>query len=338
MKFDIIITTYNRPTAGCDLVTQIIGCSLLPEKIIIVDSSEVKNEKILEFGSVIYIQSSHKNQPYQRYLGYLASTEEVIVFLDDDIKIINNQIFNIILERFEDPMVVGSNVRFKQEGDITVQKELDKVRPFKNSKLVKLFWWITGVPMVSSGKVWLAGLKGPDSTNIYTESLGGPGSLSFRRVVIPTLFDDILFSLFEKKMAMGEDKYISMGALRFGRLAFNNTTCIIHPANDSNYFQDIGSFVRKEIYSRLFLSRRYLQVKQRWIGWAYIHFYWYGLWRIVISCIYFILHPVRHNKQQLKGKLLGVYDAIRIPFKASILCPGIIWEHELLEDLKQSGL
>lgn len=333
--FDVVITTYNRAESLIQLVSQINGCTMTPEKIIIVDSSDELNELVGKQPNVIYLHSSHKNQPYQRYLGYLASLSEFIVFLDDDIKIVNNQIFNITLDRYKDPTIVGSNVNFIQEGEITVQKEISKQRkPDRNSNLARFCWWFTGVPSIRQGKVWMVGLKGKDDTNMFTESFGGPGSLSFRREIIPSLFDELLFSIFEKKMAMGEDKYISMGALKFGRLAYNNTACIIHPANDSTYFHGMSSFVRKELYSRLFLSLRYVQVKNEWIIGAYLHFYWYAFWRVAISGVNCILNPGGNSLSQLKGKLLGLWDSLTKPLKSDYLCPKINWEFELQKDLK----
>lgn len=339
MNFEIIITTYNRSLPVNNLVQSLLVCRPAPTSIIVVDSSEVKDLHLQQTSGVVYIRSSHKNQPYQRYLGFLASKEEIVCFFDDDIQIFNPAIFEIILDRYSDEEVVGSSVKFINEGEITIHKELNSGKEIKSSsKLSSFLRLLSGVPKISEGKGWLAGLRGVDESNLFTETFSGPGGLSFRRYIVPYLFDDVLFSLFEKKMAMGEDKYISMGAIRFGRLAFSNTICIIHPANDSTYFQDITSFVRKEIYSRLFLSKRYLQVKQKWIGWAYIHFYWYALWRIANACMYSIFYPDRKSNQKLKGRLLGVLDTLSKPLKASFLCPEINWELELSEDLKKSGI
>lgn len=63
MKFDVIICTYNRPVILIKLAKQLIKLNPLPEKILIVDSSDVENKEIQQIELVHYIRSSHKNQP-----------------------------------------------------------------------------------------------------------------------------------------------------------------------------------------------------------------------------------------------------------------------------------
>ena len=335
MKFDVIITTYNRPDSVLALVEQINRCTLLPQRIVVVDSSDTLNLEIRQIQRVLYLHSSHKNQPYQRYLGFLGSHEEIVCFFDDDIQIINPAIFEIILERYSDTATVGCNVNFTNEGEITVQKELNNGKYLNSkSKVGSFVLLLTGVPPIEEGKAWLAGMRGEDVSNSFTETFSGPGGLSFRRHIVPSLFDSTLFALFEKKMAMGEDKFISLGALRFGKLAHSNETCIIHSENNSNYYQDHRSFARKELYSRLWLSVRYLKVKERWIGWGYIHYYWFAFWRLFISALHFFLHPKKVNFQIFYGKCLAVIDTVFRPFKAKYLCPDINWDSEFAKDLE----
>jgi len=335
MKFDVIITTYNRPDSVLTLVEQINRCTLLPRRIVVVDSSDTLNLEIRQIQSVLYLHSSHKNQPYQRYLGFLVSQEEIVCFFDDDIQIINPAIFEVMLYKYLDKETVGCNVKYINEGEITVQRELNHGNHIlSKSKAGRLILFLTGVPHLEEGKAWLAGMRGEDGSNSFTETFSGPGGLSFRRQIVPSLFDDVLFALFEKKMAMGEDKYISLGALRFGKLAHVNDPCLLHSENTSNYFQDQSSFVRKELYSRLWLSRRYLHVKKKWVGWGYLHFYWFALWRILIAGIHCLVIPPKGNFQIFRGKLVGVTDTVLKPFRAESLCPDINWADEFAKDLK----
>lgn len=333
MNFDVIITTYNRPDSVLNLVNQINTCTLLPQRIVVVDSSDIFNTEISQINRVYYIRSSHKNQPYQRYLGFLATKEEIVCFFDDDIQIIDPELFEIIQRRYSDNNVVGCNVRFINDGEITVQKELSPGICYGRCKLTDFFLLLTGVPAIKEGKAWLAGIRGEDGSNLLTETFSG-GGLSFRRHIVPSLFDDILFALFEKKMAMGEDKYISLGALRYGKLAYNPDISLLHPSNASSYYQDQASFVRKELYSRLWLSVRYLKVKNKWVGWAYLHFYWYALWRILIAGFRCLLQFRKVNYQIFRGKVLGLTDTVFRPFKSESLCPGINWADEFARDLE----
>jgi len=335
VNFDVIITTYNRPEAVYNLVQSLLNCRPAPSSIIVVDSSELDDLQLQKLKGVEYIRSSHKNQPYQRYLGFLASREEIVCFFDDDIQIINPAIFEIILNRYSEKEIVGCNVNFINEGNITVQKELKSEWGINEMpQALSFLLLLTGVPTIKDGKAWLAGMRGNDVSNLFTETFSGPGGLSFRRRIVPSLFDDALFALFEKKMAMGEDKYISMGALRFGKLAHNIEPCIVHSENTSHYYQDSSSFTRKELYSRLWLSKRYLYVKYKWIGWAYIHYSWFAFWRILIAGIRCIIQPQKINFKIFHGKLLGVIDAVSKPYKNKAFCPEINWAAEFEKDLR----
>lgn len=335
MRFEVIITTYNRPVSVASLVNRILCCEPTPMSVIVVDSSDIENTKLQETENVKYIRSSHKNQPYQRYLGFMASHEEIVCFFDDDITITNPSIFEIILNRYSDNSIVGCNVKFINEGKITVQKKLNNGKYLNSkSKIGKFMLLLTGVPPIEEGKAWLAGMRGEDVSNSFTETFAGPGGLSFRRHIVPSLFDYTLFALFENKMAMGEDKFISLGALQFGKLAHSNETCIVHSENSSNYYQDYRSFARKELYSRLWLSVKYLKVKGRWIGWGYIHYYWFACWRLFISALHFFLQPKKANFQIFYGKCLAVIDTVHKPFKAKYLCPSINWDSEFAKDLE----
>lgn len=133
---------------------------------------------------------------------------------------------------------------------------------------------------------------------------------------------------------MGEDKYISMGALRFGKLAHCNEICMVHSENTSHYYQNSSSFTRKELYSRLWLSKRYLYVKDKWIGWGYIHYYWFAFWRLIIASIKCLIQPRAGNFQIIKGKLLGVSDTVFKPYRSDLLCPDIDWAVEFEKDLR----
>ena len=74
------------------------SCRPAPRKIIIVDSSDEENVKIQELENLIYIRSNHKNQPYQRYLGYQYAEAEYLLYLDDDMEIQQNDFFGIMEE------------------------------------------------------------------------------------------------------------------------------------------------------------------------------------------------------------------------------------------------
>ena len=112
MSFDVIIATYNRKKSLNTLVRQILNCSQLPEQIIIVDSSKFKNEEVQNFDRVKYVHSNHTNQPYQRYICYINSTNDILVYFDDDMRILDKHCFTKILSIYENNGVVGVQPNF----------------------------------------------------------------------------------------------------------------------------------------------------------------------------------------------------------------------------------
>lgn len=338
-RFDIVIATYKRPRMLQSLVSKINQCEItFLDRIIIIDSSDQDNIDIQKLDRVLYLKSSHKNQPYQRYLGYKASNADIVIFFDDDVQILNTNLFNFILESFNDKMIVGATVRFTDDGENAVNRAMGVTTKISNKSIItKFLWTLTGAPKIKNNHIWLAGLKGDYDYSLgFTEAIGGPGTLSFRRSIIDSLFDDTLFSLYERKLGKGEDKYISMGALEFGKIALINTVCLLHPSHESSYFNDVTSFARREIYARLWLSKRYASVKKIPAFWVYLHYYWYALWRIVISGIHATIQPKKFNFNRFKGRCLGVWDTFFIPMKSKILCPDINWENDLKKDLINS--
>jgi len=335
-NFDIVIATYNRPNFLKSLVDQIKDCTLLPRRIIVVDSSDIKNIEIQNTDRVIYIRSSHKNQPYQRYLGYKASEEEFIVFFDDDVKILDKDLFKYLLGSFQEKNTVGSTLRFTSEEVSSVDRSMGTENiKLNNTFITKHLWALTGAPKIKSNGIWLAGLKGDYNYSLgYTEAVGGPGTLAFRRDIVDRLFDDVLFAMYERKLGKGEDKYISVGALKYGKIALVNKICLYHPPHDSSYFDDVYSFARREIYSRLWLSKRIASVKNISPVFMYLHYYWYAAWRIVMAAMHTLISPQKKNLDRFSGRVKGVLDTIVIPMTTEYLCPSIIWEEDLARDIK----
>jgi glycosyltransferase involved in cell wall biosynthesis len=339
MMFDIIITTLNRPDFIVSLVNEINSCdSPLPINIIVIDASAMDNIKVQKLDRVKYIKSSHKNQPYQRYLGYLLSEEPIILFLDDDIKILDKKLFQYIISRINDPGIAGATMKFIGDGEnaIDIATDTNNRIKVKEHKILQVLWSITGAPRVKKNGIWLAGLVGPTDDKIeYIEAFAGPGGMAFRREIVPNLFDDLLFSLYEIGLGKGEDKYISMAAIKYGKLAFIGNTCLLHPSHPSNYFKDLTSFSQREIFSRFVLSKRYAETINIAFWKVKIHFYYYAFWRILISLLTCTINPQKHNIQKLKGKFIGVFYIIKKRLNAYSLCPNLSWQAELDSDIRQ---
>ena len=115
MKIDVVIATYNRFENARNLANSLAELSSLTMNIFIIDST--KNQQISSFknSNIKHVISSYANQPYQRYLGYLMTSGDVILYLDDDMKINNISSLQKALKLFNEKKIIGINLPFINE-------------------------------------------------------------------------------------------------------------------------------------------------------------------------------------------------------------------------------
>ena len=137
-----------------------------------------------------YLKSSHKNQPYQRYLGYKVASYDYIIYLDDDMEIVDyeflekittilsmNKKLSGIALKFEDQY--PSNINYNQMKSIFVSK---------NTTLNKIKRFLSASPVLSDGKAGLCGNKGKQPMGGgYTEWLSGGAFLAKRKLIFKNL-------------------------------------------------------------------------------------------------------------------------------------------------------
>lgn len=247
MQLDIIICTYNRHLRAFELVLAILKIKAPEVKIIVVDSTDSINEQLVQLPFVKYIHSSHKSQPYQRYVGWLASTAEIVVFLDDDVEIIRNDIFAHIINAFNQREIVGVSTGINYQTSIRLNKSTQK-----------------GLESTKTGEIsWFGNSMGLPSENVYVDYFPGP-IMSFRRIQLIKVFDSYLFYLFENRVAMGEDKVISMRASIEGKLLYlGKYNYLYHPALESSYFENDELFIAKNYFSRYWINKIYCKVHRK---------------------------------------------------------------------------
>src|SRR5690606_35321948 len=127
------------------------------------------------------------------------------------------------------------------------------------------------------------------------------------------------FSLFERRIGMGEDKSISMAMSKFGRLKYLPAIYLIHPANASTYFSNIKQFNTKVTYSRLFLALKYAELKNKPLIGIYSHFYYFISWRILIQFAKTLFKPSNYSNQALQGLIQGLTLTFTLPVKSKLL-------------------
>ncbi len=329
MDFEVIICTYNRPVPVLKLIDQLGTCSLKPSRIIVVDASDDENQSLNQLPHVRYLRSSHKNQPYQRYVGYLASSAEILVFLDDDLALVNPDVFKEVRDCYAKQDVSGVSGGVDYESVITnaVGNEVD------NATLkFKILNSISGVPKLQPGKIYPMGLAGPLlKTEGRVEYFHGP-FMSFKKRALDSIFDPILFSLYEEKLGKGEDKVISMKVGLKETLWYVPTVYFKHSPVESHYFKDVRNFYKRLGFSRHYLSKVYVQCTGRNLIVYLFYYYYFMLWRLFIAAGKYCIKQSPGRLAVLQGYFEGVILTLR---GFHLENNGVDWRTEALNDAKK---
>jgi len=328
MTFSVAITTYNRPSNLETLVGQVQACTTIPNAILVIDSSDQINETMRTRKDITYLRSSHKNQPYQRYLAYLACTTDIIIFLDDDLEIIDFSVFDAMMAELEKAGIAGVSVGFVHHN--TIQSKIEG-NLNNHSVMFKLVNFISGVPILPPGGIRLAGLAGSRPTKPGRVDYFNGAVMAFYRSELIDMYDPILFSLFEEKLGMGEDKIISMRIGLKKILWYLPQSYFLHPPVASNYFVDFESFQKKTTYSRLYISIVYGRLKKIPLIFIYLHFYYFIFWRFAFSFLRWMFRPSQQNSQWLTGVAKGIIFSFTKTFGMN--SSGIDWQKDAAQDI-----
>lgn len=304
MTFDVVIATNDRHEGLKVLVTQILRMSRKPEKLIVIDSSKTPNDSLTSFcKTIVYRHTRHMNQPYQRYLGVCKSSADIVIFFDDDVEIVDTNLFDDVLNAYQNS-VVGVGVNIDYQNNIS---ELGKLKvKYSRSSYFRFFSALTGVHVPKPGEIAKAGVTGGSVTvDGYVHFLHGP-MMSFKRDVALKIFDTRLFNVYGLKVGKGEDKYLSMGALQYGKLFMLSDCYVRHPLNESHYYVNPRSFQKRVIFSRWLLTRRLAEIRNESVFSYGIHFLWFVFWRLIIIVVHALTKPTRFNREAAIGQIEGV--------------------------------
>ena len=307
MKIDIIICTYNRPEKVIELIRQLKDFSKEFNTIILVDSSDNIHPILSKDNQVDYLCSAHKNQPYQRYLGYIHSKADILLFLDDDMEVANDEFISIIENVFKDNSIAGIAINFQDKHTDTTLAAIPQSVLFRRmAGLKKLVGWLSGYPALPDGKLGLCGIRGKQpAEGGKTEWLSG-GAFATRRNALFQNFNFQLFDLFEEKLGMGEDAIIGYSISKQGVLWYHPQLLFYHnDQRDSAYSVDHFSYSRRVIFSRLYLSLERARLNGGSYLIAVLHYHWYVLWRVTGLFINWFIcsNTVKYNL--LMGAIAG---------------------------------
>ncbi len=315
---DVVIATYNRIDKAKELAKSILKLySKHVNKILLVDSTEYNEPINFSEGNIIHVITRHRNQPYQRFLGYCLSDADYLIFLDDDMEITEtNEIFDKTNDIFKKECNAAIAYNFSEKHQDTSLSDLPAT-VFKNkfAGLYKMKDLITGYPSPEVGRYGLCGIRGQKpSTDGYVEFIGG-GVFSARRDSLYRNFNFQLFDLYENELGKGEDGILGYSISKQGKIFFINDIYFVHnDQRNSIYSTDVYRFARRVAYSRLYLSLEKSRLDGRSYYFAKLHYHYYMFWRIIGLLINYLLKPTSERGKMLKGFFSGWGMAFRFKF------------------------
>jgi glycosyltransferase involved in cell wall biosynthesis len=318
MTIDVIICTYNRPQKVMELVDKLIPLSNDFNKLIVVDSSDSDIQDLKVKDKIVYLKSNHKNQPYQRYLGYLNSNADYLLYLDDDMELAKNTIFRKLKQVITSTTnLSGIAIRFEDKHTNTTLNDIPRSTLFKREGIFKrIIRWLTAYPILPDGKLGLCGNRGKQpSLGGKTEWVSGGAFLAKRSALFQN-FNFQLFDLYEKKLGKGEDAITGYTLSKQGLLVNVPDLLFYHnDQKDSTYSIDHYSFSRRVTFSRAYLSMEKTRLEKKSLTFSKIHYHWYTLFRILGLLINFLIDNSENRKKLLRGALDGWKLSFKFTFK-----------------------
>ena len=335
-RIDLIITTYNRSEKIKSLLVQLLSIITRNGDIIVVDSSDIPIRDKISGIQIKYIYSCHKNQPYQRYLGFLSSKAEILIFIDDDLEVVDDEFIKKVDELFNEEGLAGIALKFENKHKSTSLTIIPGSKFVGNEgQLQKLKRYITGYPQLAPGKFGLCGNKGLQPSGGGTTEWVSGGAFAARRSVLFQDFNFQLFDIFEDGLGMGEDGIIGYGLSKQGGLIYNDELFFLHnDQKDSTYSTDMYKFARRVAFSRLYLSLEKTRLDNANLLLARIRFHYYMFWRLAGLFLNYLLNPSKERKEMLFGSINGWWLAVGFRFDKS-LSRNEYWHNEAMKDLSK---
>jgi glycosyltransferase involved in cell wall biosynthesis len=299
VKFTVVIPTRNRPIPLTILLNRIVDQSILPEEIIIVDSSEIKQSTYESIdASIKYIHTTEKSAAKQRNIGMASAKEDtqVLFFLDDDTNP-NSTYFENMLDTLFSFNAIGVS------GLALNPKKIERIKP---NGLIGFVKKISFLDSNVDGKVLMSGIGVPvraiNAGFIEVEWLIGCSCWDFQKIKKLKFEEDF------KGYSLGEDVIFSVQARKLGKLYVNSNIILDHtelPQTDSSIIKHNFMWV----YYRFRLSK-YINNKVLF----YPAFYLSILFKVTFSLLSIAVKPVISIKQVI-GLILGLIKIFRDIFK-----------------------
>lgn len=334
VKFDIIITTYNRPQKVYLLVKSLLDYVEYLNNIIVVDSSDICQTELQQLNHVVYIQSSHKNQPYQRYLGCEVATSDWLLFLDDDMELVDSQIFEHLHRMLKGVDCSGIAINFR---DKHLNNALSKI-PRSVNRLMPEF--ISGIfrkisfnAIPDTGKIGLFGQRGKQPYHLKDTEIISGGAFLARKAHMFSDFNSKMFDVFEQRLGMGEDTLIGYGLSKKGKVLFYEPISFLH--NDetgSHYSLDLKKYAIRVTFSRVFIAYEKKRLDKVKDSGVFLDYSVYVMFRLIGALVSLLPSISQHKIHLIQGTILGYKKAFGYDFSFSEE-RNLYWRSEVKADL-----
>ncbi len=307
VDFDIVIATYNRGEKLKSLVDQILGFSVTPKMIIIVDSSDSPVDFSSYQDKVNQVITGRKNQPWQRYLGYLNSGARYILYLDDDVEINDSNYLLKLNQAYGTEDFAGVTCYMENKHKQTALNKIPITRfksIFSTSSFIR---FLTANPILPAGKFWWCGVRGPLPDTVgYVEYFRG-WAFSAKRELLYKNFNYQLFELFDNHAGMGEDAILGYTLSKHGKIGYITDFLFIHnDQQNSVYTNNHYAYARRVSYSRFYLAAEYGRLNNQLPLKARLIYYWYSVCRLIGLSANLIISPSADRWAIWRGAVAGI--------------------------------
>lgn len=313
---DIVLTSYNRPDKVIALAKTLN--SITGKRIIVVDSGD---NDFSDYQFIKQISSSYKNQPYQRYVGYVFSSAEFIIYLDDDMEVIDTSFANEVIRIFKSSKEISAiNLVWKNKPNVKQSLEfLPKTRVVpKGSFMDKMKKFLSFYPDPPVGQLGPCGIRGsfPEGNNLDSIQFLSGGAFAVRRSSLYRNFNFFLFSHYNKKMGRGEDSIMGITLTTVGKVVYLNHHYFWH--NDdgySHYLENEYENAKRYIFSRRYLSLERARILGGSLFFSDIYYILFSLFRIFPNVFRQIFLKDNKAKNSFKGGWEGLREALKYEFR-----------------------
>ena len=230
----ICIATHERSHWLVKSLESIASQDLFPDEIVISDSSnDSKSQQIVDIFAkqnphlqIRYCKSERKSLPWQRWWAFSNSSSDIILFIDDDIRLDPSACSRLF-------QVFSSKDIHQQPVSVGFVLTMDDTTPCRRIPTSWHEHWL-GTSRSLSGEITNGGLTivhaglPPDSLSSVRWLWGG--GMAYQRQVLDKIGPlNGLFELYDVGIGKGEDAVLSVQASHYGELLIFTNPIAFHP-------------------------------------------------------------------------------------------------------------